>query len=281
MKKTLLIFIWFFFFSTIAQSAYLPNKEFLIEVAKGNVPGHSVINKFGSAPDFDIADGFVTVWDGAEDGEGYEQMIYSYSLTDDIDSLTAEDDTDTQTVEIQGLDVDYNLSVESYTLTGNTPVVLDPELLRVFRIKNTGSTNIGASDHVFVYVSGGTVTGGVPQVGADVRGVIHGSNNQTEMAVYTIPNNKTGYMLSWYVSTAGAKRDSSHTVKVFTREEGGVFQLKHKANIDVNGTSELKFNYEVPLVFSEKTDIEVQVDTDKDEAGISAGFAILLVDDGY
>ena len=38
-----------------------------LAIAKGDVTGHSAIQKFGNAPNFDSGDGEVTVWDGAED----------------------------------------------------------------------------------------------------------------------------------------------------------------------------------------------------------------------
>ena len=70
------------------------------------------IHKFGAAPDFDSTDGFVTVWDGADDG-GTDQMSYQYSATAAIDSISSSDDTDTEPIEIQGLDTDYNVVTQT------------------------------------------------------------------------------------------------------------------------------------------------------------------------
>jgi len=248
-----------------------------LAIAKGNVTGTSFIHKFGAAPDFDTGDGFVTVWDGAEDNEPYESMQYVYSTTADIDYLTAQSSNDTQLVEVQGLTSSYDLITQTKTLTGQTPVALDTPLIRVFRVKNIGSVDF--ESHVFSYVSSGTtVTNGVPQDGSKVRAVVHNGNNQTEMAVFTIPAGKTGYMRDWYASTAGAKRASSHTIRVLARPFGQVFQLKHTGNIDVNGTSYIKHQYIEPEKFTEKTDIEIRMDTDQNIAGVAAGFDIVLVD---
>ena len=60
-----------------------------VAVSKGIVPGESYVHKFGYAPDFDTADGEVTIWDGAEDGTTWEQMTYQYSSTADIDSVSS------------------------------------------------------------------------------------------------------------------------------------------------------------------------------------------------
>lgn len=248
-----------------------------LAIAKGEVPGYSFIHKFGRAPDFDVEDGFVTVWDGAEDDQAYEAMVYTYSTTADIDFLSAEDDGDTQLVEVQGLDGNYDRVVQNVTLTGNTPVELGTYLIRVFRIKNIDTSDF--ANHVFCYVSGGTVTAGVPQVGADVRAVVHGALNQTLMAVYTIPNGCTGYMSRFYGATAGAKRESAHTFHLIARPFGQVFQIKHVTNIDVTGTSHFSHGFEVPEVFAAKTDIEIRMDSNADIAGVAGGFDLVCVDD--
>jgi len=62
-----------------------------------------------------------------------------YGMAEHV-STDALDITD---VEVQGLDVNGALSVETYTLTGTTAVVLSPALWRVFRLKN-----VGAADYV-------------------------------------------------------------------------------------------------------------------------------------
>jgi hypothetical protein len=249
-----------------------------LAISKGDVAGTTFIHKFGAAPDFDINTGaFVTIWDASEDGEVYESAQPTYSTSADIDYVVAEDTGDTQTIEIQGLDTNWDLVVQTATLAGNTPVELTTYLIRVFRIKNTGSTDF--ADHVFCYVSGGTVTGGVPQVPADVRAVVHGDNNQTEMAMYTVPNGKIGYMRGWYASTAGAKKDSQHTIKLFARPFNQVFQLKHTSNINSEATSYIHHEYVEPEVFSAKTDIEMRADTDQDGSSVAGGFDLVLVDD--
>jgi hypothetical protein len=248
-----------------------------LSIAKGNVTGTSFIHKFGKASDFDAADGFVTVWDGAEDGEPYEAMNITYSTTDDIDYLSAEDNGDTQEIEIQGLDVNYDLVVQTKNLTGQTPVALDTPLIRVFRMKNISSTNLAS--HVFCYVSAGTtVTLGVPQDGAKVRAIIHGEFNQTLMAAFTIPAGKTGYMRDWFAGIAGAKKTSAHVIHIIARPFGQVFQLKHASAVIAVGTSHLQHNYVEPEIFTEKTDIEIQMSTDEDASAVSAGFDIVLVD---
>ena len=57
------------------------NTNFGLEVAKGNIPGHSIVHKFGNAPDFDTSDGVVDVWDGASDGGSDLMSLYLFSYS--------------------------------------------------------------------------------------------------------------------------------------------------------------------------------------------------------
>ncbi len=260
----------------VTEDGYLSTSDTSngLAIAEGNVTGKSFIHKFGAANDFDVSDGFVTVWDGSQDGAAFEKMLYTYSTTADIDTLSSDNAANTQVTEIQGLDANYEPVTQTATLNGTSAVTLATPLIRIFRVKNTNSTDFVGN--VFVSVAG-TLTGGVPTA-VNLRAVVVGDNNQTEMALYTIPAGKTGYMRDWYASTAGAKRDASHVIKVIARPFGEVFQLKHKSAIVESGTSYIKHQYTEPEVFTEKTDIEIRMNTDQDIAAVSAGFDIVLVD---
>lgn len=249
-----------------------------LSIAQGNVTGASFIHKFGNAPDFDTSDGEVDIWDGAEDGEPYEAMTYTFSTIADIDSLSSESTNDTQNIEIQGLDADYNLVTQTIQLSGQTRVPLSTNLIRVFRLKNVSSTNLVG--HVFCFINT-TLSGGIPTTPANIRAVIHPDNNQTEMAIYTIPAGKTGYMNSWYASTSGSSKNSNYLIKLKARSNGGVFQLKHKSAIADNSTSSYQHNYLQPEIFIEKTDIIMTAEmlaAGATGASISAGFEIVLID---
>lgn len=249
-----------------------------LAIAKGDVSKHSFIHKFGNAPDFDTSDGEVTVWDGAEDGATWENMVYDYSSSADIDSISSSDAGDTVEIEILGLDSDYNAVTQTITLNGQTRVALTTSLVRVFRMINANSTNLVG--HVFCYVNG-SITGGVPDDASTIRSIIQPENNQTEMAVYTIPNGYTGYMRSWYAATAGASKTSDYIIRLKARPTGGVFQLKHKSSINETGSSHVQHQYIEPEVFQAKTDLEMTVEMTAaggTGANISAGFDIVLVE---
>ena len=253
----------------------------MLEIARGNIAGMTFIHKFGEAPDFDTGDNFVDVWDGANDSAAVDQNLYVYSTSADIDSLSSSNAGDTQKIEVQGLDGNYNLVTQTITLTGQTTKSLNTNLLRVFRMKNVGSTNLAGN--LYCYVSGGVVTAGVPQTDADVRAIISlhatgDSHNQTLMALYTIPAGKTGYLCSFYASSIGAIKTAVKEIHLDIRPFGQVFQSKHTSSLTDTGTSHFLHHYSIPEVIPTKADIRMQADTDVSGAGVSAGFDLILVD---
>jgi hypothetical protein len=181
-------------------------------------------------------------------------------------------------IEIQGLDANYNLVTQTKTLAGQAVQTLSTPLIRVFRMKNIGAVDVVG--RVYCYINGATVVTGRPSTATDLRAVIDDGNNQTLMAVYTIPAGFTGYMRDWYAATATDAPGIGTTVHVIhldAREQGSVFQLKHKTSIISNGTSAYQHKYEEPEIFLEKTDIEMQASSSDDTASVSAGFDIVLI----
>ena len=246
-----------------------------LEISLGNVINYSNDVKFGYCPDYDTGDNEVTVWDGADDA-GANQMSYQYSTTADIDRLVSSNAGDTQDIEITGLDSDYNEVTQTITLTGQTAVALTTSLIRVYRMKNVGSTDI--SGNVYCYVDS-SITSGVPDDSTKIRAIIANGNNQTEMSLRTVPAGYTMLITSIYASNAGASKSSNYIIKLKSRPFGQVFQLKHRTSIGDTQTYDKPFD-DAPYVFTEKTDIEMTsqiTETGVTGASTAAGFGYTLV----
>jgi hypothetical protein len=253
-----------------------------LAIAKGDVTGHTFIHKFGVAVDFDTGDGAVTIWDGADDAN-IDQMVYQYSTSADIDSISSSQVADTQNIKIYGLDGSGNLVEQTVTLSGQTRVPLGTSLKRVYRMVNVSSTNL--TGYVYCYVNT-TLSSGVPVDSTKVRAIIQVNPyvpvNQTLMAVYTIPTGYTGYLREWYASLGGASRTSNYIVYLLARPSGQVFQVKHVSAIAEDGTSSIQHKYVEPEVFAAGTDIEMRVRAEASAitgAKIGGGFDIVLVAD--
>ena len=253
------------FSSTTADGSSEP---FFLQVARGLVPGHSQINKFGGSPEV-AADTKEDVWDGAGS--------YTYATTAAITHIRAGVDSATTqgaTIEVQGLDADWNLVVQTKDLDGTdstTEVALDTPLIRVFRMKVLENAvmdqDIWAGDDDFV-------------VGA-ASAIILTGNNQTLMALYTIPAGYTGFMTSYYASVVDTTNKTPTSTEIglwaADRARGYEFQLKHQIGV-AQGSGGFQHTFTPQIKFSERTDVKITALPVDEPAHVHAGFDIILVE---
>lgn len=219
-----------------------------IPIASGVVDGYSHINKFGYRDT--IPNTFQTLWDGTTD--------YPYSAAAVVSAVadnTGSDDGGT--VEVQGLDQNYNLATETLTIGGAASTT---QFARIFRALLT-TANSGTANVDEVRIKNGSVDEAIIKAGA----------GQTLMALYTIPAGKTGYLLK-VSGSINANNDA--LFRLYSRPFGGAFNVKGQFGVFASG---FNYDYPVPLKFEEKTDIEVKA-LSQNNVGGGAIFDLILVD---
>jgi len=282
-KLSLFILTSLLCFNTLAGQGFYPKPEsgpkaWNLAAAQGKLSGVSFVHKFGNAPDFDTdAGGNVVVWDGSNDALA-NTFAYTYSATANITQLSSSSASDTEPIEIQGLNSAYELVVQTITLTGTTAATITTPLIRVFRMKNVGTSDLVGT--VYATITGaGFSPAGVPDTGSEIRAIITIGENQTLMAIYTIPAGKTGFLCSFYASTSKAVKTSAHIIRLKVKPFGQIFQTKHITSLIAAGVGHFSHIYDIPERIPAKADIEIRTDTDTNVAGVSAGFDLILIDD--
>jgi hypothetical protein len=141
-------------------------------IQRGDVNNFQAIQKFGY--NSSVGTSFETIWDGGGD----YTFITSPSTATATSSNTVSDNNGT--VEIVGLDSNYDLATETITIGGSASTT---SFIRVFRARminaNTGNANVGT---ITITVSSTTVAQIQPTYG------------QTLMAVYTVPRFFQAYL---------------------------------------------------------------------------------------
>lgn len=265
--------------SGVNSDPFIPtSSQYYLEVARGNVLDSIAVHKFGAAADIDDGDGDAIVWDGCcEDLAGPKIPEYTFSTTADISLLTSSDITDNADIEIQGLDASWNLVTQVVTLNGQTDVALPTPLLRAFRMINRGSSDVAGT--VYLRTSPTGATGGIPDTSTSVRAIIKDGDNQTQMAIYTVPAGYNLYITHGWASMT-RRLAGSAVIKIKRRDEGGVFRVLHTLALNTAGTSSDHRPYTIPLKLPAKTDIIYTVPAvSNDNIGISAGFHGVLIGD--
>ncbi len=246
-----------------------------LQIARGEKPGVSAINKFGSNPACSTS--WETVWDQGglypwDTGWSAGSAVMSVSSTSLEDASTG---LGAKTIQLQGLSSDMLLQYEMITMNGATPVASTSKYKRLFRMKvvtaGTKCGNVGTID-VKTATSTGVTVGHL----AAASTTSYMEFNQTQMALYTIPAGKIGYLTQINASLSQINRNASD-VGIWMRESGCVFRnVFYKG---VGAESPLTFEYPTPLKLPALTDIEVRAATDQNTANISADINIILFDE--
>lgn len=224
------------------------NMPFGLGVQKGLVNNFSGVHKFGL--NTAVGTSFETIWDG--------NNTYTYPSSSGTATATSSDtDDNTGTVEIQGLDSNYDLATETLTIGGSAGTT---NFIRVFRAimktANTGNTNVGT---ITITVSSTTV--------AQIRA----GYGQTLMCVYTVPRKYNAYLMQIDV---GSSKDLENEIRFIVKEISNGNVWNTKAFITTRGGFVEK-NYVVPVTIPEKTDIEL-IGKASATSSISGGFELIL-----
>lgn len=228
------------------------SEDFNLQVSRNHIPFHQPLFKYGYNPL--IVNANETVWDVGG--------LYSYPggpVAMDVISASAGTDEGVK-VTVIGLDADYNEVTQEVTLDSSGEAVTT-ELVRVYR----------------AFVSGATAPAGNINIsnGGTTFARITAGENQTLMAVYTVPAGKTFYLYQGTVSHGTDTTGAFMTVRFMVRTFGGVFRTSMKLDV-VNNKIIFPFTY--PLRISEKSDLEVRAICSKNQNNaVSATFEGILV----
>jgi len=251
--------------------------NYALQVSKGEVDGTTFVNKFGR--NTDVASGAEEeIWDGS--------VAYSFPATALITSVSQTTDQAAMrgaNIEIQGLNAAWELIVQTIALDATdttTPIVFTAAtdavlgttgvaMLRVFRMKVLADV-----------VSTSTIR--VHNVGETVDYAIIGTgNNQTQMAIFTVPANKTAYMTNYYAhhNPTTGQQFTSNPIKLWARDNANSYerQIKHVTGLVVDGF--YQHTFEPYPKFTEKTDVYLTSFPVGGAADISAGFDLYLVNE--
>ncbi len=230
------------------------------QAAMGSIDGLQVHHIVGYNPSLTLATIEETIWDT---GGVYQWIDIPSQLS--IVSDNVNDDwggSGAQSVRLYGLNSDWDMITEDVQLNGTTPVSTAQTYQRIHQMTIPAIEGGGAKDAI------GTIAA---KIGATVHAQIINGNNQTLMALFTVPRNYTGFII---YGNACVGKSKEVFVKFRTRDYEGVFTLDCPVFI-FESTFDKRF--EVPHRINEKSDIVMSAYATADDTEVSGGFDILLV----
>ena len=256
--------------------------DFGLEVAKGNVPGHSAINKYGK--NTNIASGTTAaVWSAGLVGGNLIWDAPTAARTHTISSDDADDTTGgagARTVEVFGL-TSWSTSEVSETVTMNTasPPVTNNSYVIIHRMKViTSGGTAGANQGTIIATATDDAT---------VTAEILPLEGQTMMAIYGISSLESIYIneLGAVVGKAGGAATGFVDIDLLVNPEPdsqlAAFTHKHHFGLSAAGSSGLVVPFNPPKCIAGPAIIKVQADSGTNGMDVGAWFNGTVITNGF
>jgi len=233
-----------------------------IHIANGQMLNTKHINKFGYNA------GVPSSWELI----AVNSNNITYPTTAGVVSLVSthadDDGTDLDnegafTVEVQGLDANYNEQSVTVTLTGQSAVTTTETFIRVFRMSVESCYDEDGAT--------GTITASID---GNVQATISPTyDNQTLQCNYTIPAGKTGYLIR--MQATATKSNKTGMVGFFIKEfddiDGSATTCWRVKQLVETYRDSVEVDFPVPIVIPEKTDCELRAMNVEDNSLMSIG----------
>lgn len=237
------------------------------------------IHKFGLNIDVDT-DTFETIWTLGD--------IYIFTETPQnyyISSSSATDVTQEIVVETIGINTEgkYQRETNSVIVDGQNKVIIPTDFLCIASNRAFNNSNTPLIGDIYIYEDT-TITGGVPDDLSKVRSVISATREQTEQAVYTVPEiTENGNLVAFaelyrWNCSAITNKDASGLSDLIVAPKDKVKRVQSSRGLSNSYESGQDFGENTPLIIQPGSDISVQVyDVSVNNTAVQAGFTIKLV----
>ena len=224
--------------AVMTNNEYIFSAPWEMQVARGKIPGVSLVNLYGYQAAVDGT--WIPVWENA--------TAYTYpSDAGETMTLYSSSDSDTAvSVFIDGLDANYNMQSETLVLTnGTTGVNTTKQYRRINNMRVTGTNNpVGI---IRLANTGKTTTYAQIAIGT----------GKTQWSMYTVPAGYTFYLNRVTAAASATNAAKVLGYRVFQQFNGLTSLLLQSPWIDTYETNRV-----VPNPYQEKTSIQWQVTSD-------------------
>lgn len=237
-------------------------------------PGFFTVNKFGRNPDVDTTGVPEDVWSG---GGLYPFQAAPVNL--EILSGSALDDdgnTGANTVEVEGLDANWDIQTEIVTMDGVTPVNLVNQYIRAYRAKVITAGNLETNAGIITIRDQGG--GGSDRAIIPFDAALGGGAGQTLMAIYPVPAGKKA-IIRRHWSRLDKFPGTDAQMRIVVRPFGEAWQTKETWSVSENNNHDVTYPDKTGIEVPAKSDIRIETFVvGANDVVIDAGFDLELED---
>jgi len=226
-----------------ADATIVKSPPFWLDTNRGLTNGITFINKFGKNDD-------ASAGDTIEIAHG----TYNYPATAetvDVYSSSTDDDGDPEgvgafTVELSGIDENYDIATETVTLNGTTHV---PTVNKYWHINTARVVTAATVSGAIGLITLESNAAGTPHMVSIAIGT-----NRTQTANYMIPRNYTGYFNLPQITFINTNNNAQSEIALFKRNFGGVDELQVDWLLQAGATGDYQpKSFGAGLKFEEKS----------------------------
>lgn len=227
---------------------YIANRDYNLEIAKGNVADHQLLSIVGYNTDIDTASA-EDVWPNGGDfvppTEARLHNIVSGSANDTSAGTGA------RTVEIKGIGSSGEETVETVTMNGTSNVATTLTFLAINSMQVlTSGTGL---------VNAGIITA-TAQTDSTVTATIPAGIGKSASSVYRVPQWCRAYLQSWRVSVSAIDSTTSEAeVGLFAKPDGGSWGLVGRMSVTANNMTGEEQDFRFSQTFGAGTTLKARV----------------------
>ena len=231
-------------------------EPFELQVARGQITGHEVVNVFGYSSATPNT-GFIAAWEN--------NSAYAFPTVASTMLVTSSSASDTAvTILISGLDANYARISESVTLTGTDAVTTANTYWRINSVATTAGAAVGT---VYVKNAGGTTYAQIT-IGS----------GRTNMSIYTVPAGYTAYWTQFNgFSSTSVTSGVYATFRALLTSSTGASNV----TLSIPFLNDFSVTRPYPVAYAEKTDVQWQCKSSGAGLGIATlSIGVLIANNG-
>ena len=259
------------------------NKDYYLEVSKGNIPGHSAVGKFGEAPS-GIQTSATDIWSRADSTP--TQQIWLAPTAARIHTISSDSAADvsagtgTTSVTVYYL-VDWDTAEKSEILSGDidTGIAMAEAAVMINRmVAAPQATSTGPGPNKGTIIATAATDG-------TITSVILPGEGQTEQAIYGIPSGYTAYVDRWaggIDKAQGTAASCDFQIRFNPNPDVQTLSFTRKRDASVQSTGNTGFEkiYKHDNSYAGPGIIKIQAIASAADLDGYSEFSLILVEDG-
>ncbi len=228
---------------------YIANRDYNLEIAKGNVADHQLLSVIGYNTDVDAASA-EDIWPNGGDFVPPTTARLHNIVSDSANDTSA--GTGARTVEIRGIGSSGAEAVDTVTMNGtsNVATILTFTAINNLRVLTSGTGLVNA----------GTITA-TAQTDSTITATIPAGIGKSASSVYQVPQWCRAYLQSWRVSvsTIDTTGSSEAEVGLFAKPSGGSWGLVGRMAVPANNMTAEEQDFRYSQSFGAGTILKARV----------------------